>query len=75
MEKGYSKLLIFEIVISTNEKNPHVTIADLTMMMIASSKERTEQMWKQLLSAAGLKLIMIWSTSKGAERVIEAELI
>lgn len=74
MEKHYSKLLIFESVVSSDDKNPHVTIADLTMMMIASSKERTEKMWRELLAEAGLRVQKICSIPGAAESVIEAEL-
>ena len=73
MQKGHSRLLIYEHVVDPVEKNYMVTGADMSMMMLAG-KERTEEMWKTLLDTAGLRILKIWSIPESAERVIEAEL-
>ena len=74
MEKGYSRILIQENVISPGQLSIGVTLPDFMMMMIASSKERTERMWLDLLDKAGLKLVKVWRAPQAIENVIEAEL-
>ena len=71
MTTGYSRVLIHEIVIQA-QPSCLGTTSDIQMMMVHSSFERTEQMWMDLISAAGLKLIKIWTSSASAESIIEA---
>lgn len=41
MKKGYSKLLIHEVVLDLDEPKEIGTTADITMMAMASGKEST----------------------------------
>lgn len=75
MEKGYSRLFIREQVVTTDGRSQFGGMADMVMMMIASAKERTEEMWQELLMKAGLRIVKIWWSVEAAESVIEAELI
>lgn len=75
MERGYSKLLIHESLISSVKPLARVTVSDLTMMACLSAKERTEGEWRQLIKNAGLQVIKIWRPPQSVESVIEAELI
>lgn len=74
MEKGYSKLLIYEAVVSDRKPNPRSVATDLIMMSLLSGKERTETDWKQLFTRAGLRVVKIWSSARCSESIIEAEL-
>ncbi|KAI0189065.1 putative O-methyltransferase [Astrocystis sublimbata] len=74
MKKGYSKLLINEIVMPRTGASLTQTAMDTQLMALCSSYERTEPMWTSLLQAAGLKIVKIWPDGRGHESVIEAEL-
>lgn len=74
MEPDHSKVLVHDNVITASDPHPQATASDLTVMMAFSASERTEIMWKRLLSEAGLKTIKIWKMPVSVESVIEAEL-
>ena len=74
MEKGYSRLLIHESLISSVKPLARVTTSDLTMMACLSAKERTEGEWGQLIRNSGLRVVKIWRPPQSVESVIEAEL-
>lgn len=74
MEKGYSKLLIYEVVVSNQNPHPRATVTDITMMALLASAERSEADWNQLLADSGLRINKIWRSALTAESVIEAEL-
>lgn len=74
LKKGYSKVLLNEIVIS--EERPTVPATNMDLMMLAhfAVKERTETEWKCLLESAGLRMVKIYTYPGVAESLIEAEL-
>ncbi|KAL8931637.1 MAG: hypothetical protein Q9216_007133 [Gyalolechia sp. 2 TL-2023] len=74
MAPGYSKVIINDIVMPRRGAGPFATKQDLLMMSLFSAIERTEQLWKDLLHAAGLKIVKIWTTEGAAEDIIEAML-
>ncbi|KAB5585700.1 S-adenosyl-L-methionine-dependent methyltransferase [Coniochaeta sp. 2T2.1] len=74
MEKGYSKVLIHESLVSKEKPMSRVTVSDITMMAFASAAERTEDQWTALVESAGLKVVKIWRPVYSVESVIEAEL-
>ena len=74
-EKGYSKLLINENVITDKDAHWLSTALDIVMMVNFSAKERTEQNWHTLFASAGFKILNIWTYEPGTESLIEAELI
>lgn len=74
MERGYSKLLIYEIVLSDRNPGRPPTFADISMMRQFASKERSETEWGELMGNAGLRLLKIWGKPRAFERLIEAEL-
>lgn len=73
MEKGYSRLLIHESFISSQRPAAQVTTSDLTMMACLSSKERSEDDWRQLISDSGLSLVQIWKSVRSIDSIIEVE--
>ena len=74
MAPGYSKLLINEIVMPQRGANLYATNSDVNMMAVVAGVERTEQQWKDLLSAVGLKIAKIWTPERESESIIEAVL-
>ncbi|CAJ2504966.1 Uu.00g123600.m01.CDS01 [Anthostomella pinea] len=74
MRKGYSKLLINDMVLPPTGASATQATMDVEMMAIVSAYERTEAMWTSLLNDAGFEIIKIWADGRGNESVIEAEL-
>lgn len=74
LKKGYSKVLLYEIVVS--EERPTVPATNMDLMMLAhfAVKERTETEWRRLLESVGLRVVNIYSYPGVAESLIEAEL-
>ncbi|KAG5919299.1 hypothetical protein E4U42_006563 [Claviceps africana] len=74
MERGYSRLLIHESLISAVKPLARVTTSDITMMACLSAHERDEEEWRALIARAGLRVVNIWRRPQSVESVIEAEL-
>lgn len=74
MEKGYSRLLLQESLMSDEKPLAKVTVLDIVMMAVHCSMERSETQWSALLASAGLKIVKIWRSLESIENVIEAEL-
>lgn len=74
LRKGYSKVLLDEIVVS--EERPTVPATDMDLMMLAhfAVRERSEAEWRCLLENVGLRVVNIYSYPGVAESLIEAEL-
>lgn len=74
LKKGYSRVLLNEIVVS--EEKPSLTGTSMDMMMLAhfSVRERTETDWREILKKPGLKVIHIYTYPGVAESLIETEL-
>ncbi|KAH7310078.1 O-methyltransferase-domain-containing protein [Rhexocercosporidium sp. MPI-PUGE-AT-0058] len=75
MEKGYSRLLIHESLISSVKPLARVTVSDIKMMACLSAKERTEGEWTGLVEKAGPKVVKIWRPLHSVKSVIEVELV
>ncbi|KAG5970623.1 hypothetical protein E4U55_001538 [Claviceps digitariae] len=73
MERGYSRLLIHESLISAVKPLARVTTSDITMMACLSAHERDEGEWRALIEKAGLRVVKIWRRAQSVESVIEAE--
>ncbi|KAI1651178.1 putative O-methyltransferase [Daldinia loculata] len=74
MKKGYSKLLVCDVVIPPKGASVYQAGMDLNMMALLSACERTEATWRKLINDAGYKINKIWMDPRGYEGVIEAEL-
>jgi hypothetical protein len=74
LKKGYSRVLLNEIVVS--EEKPTLAATSMDMMMLAhfAVRERTESDWRGILEKAGLKVFNIYTYPGVAESLIEAEL-
>lgn len=74
MRPGYSKLLIYEVVLPAQGATSLMTTLDLQLMSCVSGLERTEAHWRDLLAQVGFKVTSISSHPRAVESVIEAEL-
>ncbi|KAH8880853.1 putative O-methyltransferase [Thozetella sp. PMI_491] len=74
MKKGYSKLLICDIVLPPTGASVLQAAMDMQMLGLVSAGERTEAAWKELLENSGFKVVKLWPDGRGYEMVIEAEL-
>lgn len=71
MEPGYSRILISDCVVANKGADwQHVSL-DLFMMALASSHERTEREWHELIESCGLRINKIYSKGQGNESLIE----
>ncbi|KAI1180228.1 O-methyltransferase-domain-containing protein [Nemania sp. FL0916] len=68
---GRSRVLIHEIII-TGDAPAAATTSDMQMMMVLSSRERTEEAWRAIVTGAGLRVAAIWGLPGSMESVIEA---
>ncbi|KAK8109240.1 hypothetical protein PG984_015041 [Apiospora sp. TS-2023a] len=74
MRKGYSRVLINDIALPATGASWAQTTMDVNMMAILSAYERSDAMWTELLTNAGLRVVKIWRDGRGNESLIEAEL-
>ncbi|KAF6802778.1 hypothetical protein CSOJ01_11348 [Colletotrichum sojae] len=78
MQPGYSKLLIFEVVIPPIGAYWEATAGDILMTTQLSAVERTEEHWYQLIEGSGLnlKIVKFWKCGQSdVENLIECELV
>ena len=73
MQKGYSKLLIFEWILPMKATPMYPALLDINMMALLNGMERTESQWTQLLDAAGLRVVRFHKLAEDTEGMIEAE--
>ena len=74
MVKGYSRLLLYEMVIPNRGASGNSTGLDIILMSLFAAGERTERSWHSLLQKAGFKILKIWPIEPAAESLIEAEI-
>ena len=78
MKPGYSKILIFDVVIPSTGAYWEATAGDVLMMTQLSALERNEDQWHELIEGAGLglKIGRFWRCGQAdVENVIEVELV
>ncbi|KAM3066039.1 hypothetical protein ACMFMG_010622 [Clarireedia jacksonii] len=74
LKKGYSKVLVHEIVVSEEKPTLAATSMDMTTLALLATRERTEAEWRSILKEVGLKIVKIYTYPGVAESLIEAEL-
>lgn len=74
MTPGYSKLLIYEVVMPEEGATHLQTTLDLALMSCTSGIERTERAWRELLAETGFRVVGISRHPRAIESVIEAEI-
>jgi hypothetical protein len=74
MTKGYSKVLVNEMMIP-NKGALWLTMAmDWTMMVLLSSRERMRVSLEDTIALCWLKVVKTWTDPSGAHGLIETEL-
>ncbi|KAL4788957.1 O-methyltransferase-domain-containing protein [Aspergillus venezuelensis] len=74
MTKGYSKLIVYDIVLPAMGASISQTTMDVNMMTLLSGAERTQDAWERLLIHAGFRIINFWPDPQEYEMIIEAEI-
>lgn len=76
MKKGYSKLIIWDIVLEDKGVPPGSAALDWEMMTFFAASERTEKQWVSLLEhpEVGMKVNGFWHYSQYDQSILEAEL-
>ncbi|KAM0816103.1 putative O-methyltransferase domain-containing protein [Seiridium cardinale] len=74
LKPGYSRVLLFEIVVSGEKPSFASTTMDMQMLAHLTVGERTEKDWKQLIGRAGFEVLEIYTYPGVAESVIELDL-
>ncbi|XDG06141.1 hypothetical protein ABKA04_005756 [Annulohypoxylon sp. FPYF3050] len=74
LKKGYSKILICEIVMPRTGASMYQASLDIALMANLSAYERTEAEWKHVINEAGLEMVSVTMDPRGFEGVIEVEL-
>jgi hypothetical protein len=74
MKRGYSRLLIKELVIPDRGAPWALTAMDVNVIQSLAGQERTEAQFRGLLESVGLKVDGIWRHERAIDVVIEASL-
>ncbi|KAJ5459556.1 S-adenosyl-L-methionine-dependent methyltransferase [Penicillium daleae] len=74
MTKGYSKLLVYDIVLPPTGASISQSTMDVNMMSLLSASERTQGAWEKLLTESGFKIVKFWPDPQQYEMIIEAEI-
>ncbi|KAI1458745.1 putative O-methyltransferase [Annulohypoxylon moriforme] len=74
LKRGYSKILICEIVMPRTGASMYQASLDVSLMANLSAYERTEAEWKKVINEAGLEMVSVTMDPRGFEGVIEVEL-
>ena len=72
MDKNYSRILIDDYVLPETNVDVRAAALDILVMTHGAGIERTLSQWQQLLDAAGLEIVNVWSSKTGYESIIEA---
>ena len=74
MRKGYSKVLIEDIVLS-GESWALSRVVDMRISWNLGAGERSERKWRTLICSVGLKVTKIWNPLSDGASIIELELL
>ena len=75
MTKGYSMILINEMVMPLDKGDIFVLQSDLSKMSVSAGMERTKDQWYKLLESVGLEVVKTWTKDVDSESLIEAMLV
>ncbi|KAL9617310.1 MAG: hypothetical protein Q9160_007890 [Pyrenula sp. 1 TL-2023] len=74
MTKGYSKILICDMVLPETGCSFFQAALDITMMALHAGMERSKSQWTALLDQAGLKVVKFWMPPGEGRGIVEAVL-
>ena len=73
MTPGYSKLLIGNIILPESDVPLRNSDLDIAMMYLHSGMQRSEREWRELVEAAGLRVVKVWYPDGDGDGIIEVE--
>ena len=74
MKKGYSQILLNELILPDKGCPLFQAGMDLNMMAMHAGMERTQKQWVELLDSAGFEITKFWLAPGDGEGVIEVVL-
>ncbi|ETS85081.1 hypothetical protein PFICI_03106 [Pestalotiopsis fici W106-1] len=74
LRPGYSRVLLFEIVVADDRPSFASTTMDMQMLAHTNGGERTEKDWRRLIDRAGFRVVDIYTYPGVAESVIELDI-
>ena len=74
MTRGYSKIIVNELIVPVRDASQYATQLDLAMMVTLAGAERSKQQWLELADSAGLQITKVWTLDPAIESIIELEL-
>ncbi|KAK4508229.1 hypothetical protein PRZ48_001967 [Zasmidium cellare] len=72
MTRGYSKLLVSNIVMPDSGASLAETGLDILMLLCTGGSQRNDEQWHNLLETAGFRIVKIWMPPGAGNGVIEA---
>lgn len=75
MKKGYSRILLNEIVVPDVGADWFATSVDMIMLATHAAQERTESKWRELVEGVGLRVVRVWDCEGSSEKLIEVDLV
>lgn len=67
----HSRVLLHDMVLRPQENPPLAASQDVIMMAAFNALERTEEMWRDLATTAGLKIVKIHTSKASPQSIIE----
>ena len=76
MKRGYSKLLINDLILPDKGAHPYLAMMDITMMCLLNARERTQRQWRELLESEGFRVVRFHvHADPTVGGIVEAELV
>lgn len=73
MRKGYSRILVEDVVIQNNNPSQLSCAIDMRMLWNFGSGERSEKDWCELFASVGMRVCKVWFPSRDGPSIIEVE--
>ena len=75
MTKGYSKLLIHDLILPDRHVPTFAGLMDLIMVVFNCGMERSRAQWTKLLADAGFRVVKFWINVEDLGGIVEAVLM
>ena len=71
LEKGYSRILVQEMVVPDRDAHWQLTSLDWELLMNLAGRERMESEWRSLIESAGLRVTGIYKHPHSQDSLLE----
>ena len=72
MKPGYSRILVNDIMLPPFKPSRLATAVDMQVGIMVAGRERTEDMFRELLEKAGLSIVRVWRHPSSVTSIIES---